>query len=157
MLAVAQEGPGEREHEAREGLCDTPWELSKRPWSWGTTVILAVSMAICLGPKMLQGRKKGLGGRQLKGWGKEYTATLRRGHPLDPAMPPPCRASQAQAGSASHPAPKVSWVGFHRQAFQVWGPHREHPARGQASKFPSRASCRNFGPSQLASAAARQG
>lgn len=79
MLAVAQEGPGEREHEAREGLCDTPWELSQRPWSWGTMVILplAVSMAICLGPKMLQGRKKGLEGRQPKGRGKGHTATLR--------------------------------------------------------------------------------
>lgn len=47
---------------------------------------------------------------------------------------------KAQAGFTSHHAPKVSLLGFHEQAFQAWGLHSEHSARGQASKRSARIS-----------------
>lgn len=76
--ALMQEGRGEREREAREGLCGTPGSSVNGLATVSIIIIcpLAVSMAICMGPKLLQGRKKGLGGRRLKGQGKGHTATL---------------------------------------------------------------------------------
>lgn len=98
-----------------------------------------------------QGEEK-LGGRWPQSRGEGRAATVRRvSSHFPPGRPPSTPGPQGPGGQ--HFPRKVGQLEFHERAFQAWGPHRERPARAQASKFPSRTSC----PSQLASAAARQG
>ena len=95
------------------------------------------------------------GGKWLQSQGEGRTGTQQWAHRhFPPRHAPSVLASKEQAVALPR---KVSLLGFHERAFQAWGPHREHPACGQASKFPLRASCWRFGPFPLASAAARPG